>query len=229
MEGKNGIINAPTGSGKTFSLWLPIVIKSISQKLRKENKLKVLWITPVRALANDIKLAMQSACDELESHWRVELRTGDTDVKDREKQRKNPPQALVTTPESLQLFLASKEYNLFFEDLECIVIDEWHELLGNKRGVQIELALSRLKAICPNMQIWGVSATIGNLDEAMQVILGDDLELKPSKMVKADIVKQIDIIPILPDEVEEYPWAGHLGIKLLEKIIPIIKDRKSVV
>ena len=227
MEGKNGIINAPTGSGKTFSLWLPIVLKSITKRKKTPVSLKVIWITPVRALANDLKMAMQTACDELESDWKVELRTGDTDVKDREKQRKNPPQALVTTPESLQLFLASKDYNTFFANLECIVIDEWHELLGSKRGVQIELALSRLKAICPEMQVWGVSATIGNLDEAMQVILGDDLELKPSEMIKSDIVKKIDIIPILPDEVEEYPWAGHLGIKLLEKIIPVINASKT--
>jgi ATP-dependent Lhr-like helicase len=156
-EGKSGLLNAPTGSGKTFAIWLGLLARRNEQK----KGLKILWITPLRALSKDIASAMQDAADELETGWRVGMRSGDTDTKTREALRRNPPDALVTTPESLHLMLASKNYPEYFKHLDAIVVDEWHELIGSKRGVQVELALSRLKSIQPQLLIWGISATIG--------------------------------------------------------------------
>jgi ATP-dependent helicase Lhr and Lhr-like helicase len=219
-EGKSGLLNAPTGSGKTFAIWLGLLARRNEQK----KGLKILWITPLRALSKDIASAMQDASNALETGWRVGLRTGDTDTKTRDALRRNPPDALVTTPESLHLMLASKNYPDYFKHLDAIVVDEWHELIGSKRGVQIELALSRLKSIQPNLLIWGISATIGNLDEAMQVLLGKN---HTGEMVRASNNRFPEIKTVFPDELEKLPWAGHLGIHLLPKVIPILQENQS--
>jgi ATP-dependent Lhr-like helicase len=219
-HGRSGLLNAPTGSGKTFAIWLGLLNRSSAQN----SGLKVLWITPLRALSKDISNAMQEASDSLQVGWKVGLRSGDTDAKTREALRRKPPDALVTTPESLHLMLASKNYPEYFKNLDAVVVDEWHELLGSKRGVQIELAFSRLKSIQPNLLIWGISATIGNLDEAMQVLLGKN---HTGEMVRASNNRFPEIKTVFPDELEKLPWAGHLGIHLLPKVIPILQENQS--
>jgi len=158
---------------------------------------------------------------DLDLDYQIELRTGDTSTAVRQKQRKNPPQALITTPESVHLILATKQGQDFFKQLEFIVVDEWHELLGSKRGVLIELALSRLKSINPNLKIWGISATIGNLEQAKDILLGAS---NKGVLVKAQINKKIDIQTILPDSLEKFPWAGHLGIRLLDKVVDVVNQ-----
>ena len=235
LDGYNGILNAPTGSGKTFAMFLPIAIEHLLNREShpelasgSENKgLRVLWITPVRALTKDIGNAIQSACDELGLEWRVSLRTGDTPASERQQMKKSPPQVLITTPESLHLMLATKDYASFFRKLTTIVVDEWHELLGSKRGVQVELALSRLRTLKPELKVWGISATIGNLDQALHVLLGEHIHTIKQTIVKADNEKEIEMITILPDEIEKFPWAGHIGISLIDKIIPIIHSSGS--
>ena len=105
--------------------------------------------------------------------------------------------------------------------------DEWHELIGTKRGVATELAISRLKHISKDrLKIWGVSATIGNLPQAKRVLLGEDLH-KDSVTIKADIEKKIEVTSILPDEVERFPWSGFLGTKLVDKVLPIINESNT--
>ncbi len=227
-KGKSGLLNAPTGFGKTFALWFGILQhyygdkRFLKQKERfKAPKLHTLWITPLRALSKEIYKTTQLVSAELELDYKIELRTGDTSVADRQKQRKSPPQALITTPESVHLILASKGATDYFKNLEFVIVDEWHELLGSKRGVLIELALSRLKAINPNLKIWGVSATIGNLNEAQEILLGKGHD---GIMVKADIQKKLVIETVLPDSLEKFPWAGHLGIKLLDKVVDIVNQ-----
>jgi ATP-dependent helicase Lhr and Lhr-like helicase len=230
LDGYNGILNAPTGSGKTFAMFLPIAIEHLlySGKISGSKKgLQVLWITPVRALTKDIGNAIQSACDELGLDWKVGLRTGDTSASDRQQMKKSAPQVLITTPESLHLILASKNYSDFFKNLTSVVVDEWHELLGSKRGTQIELALSRLRTVRPELKIWGISATIGNLDQALHVLLGEHIHTLKQTIVKSDNEKQIEMITILPDEIEKFPWAGHIGISLIDKIIPILHSSGS--
>ncbi len=142
--------------------------------------------------------------------------------------RTNMPDLLITTPESLHLLLSSKGYAKTFKDCSAIVVDEWHELLGSKRGVQMELGLSRLKTICKELRIWGISATIGNLEQAREVLLGPSTpELENSVLVKANLNKKITVKSIIPKEMETFPWRGHLGLHLLDQVIPIIKKSKT--
>lgn len=245
LAGESSLVNAPTGSGKTYSLLIPILLEFIKNQpsplppqggttsqhppsggTRGGHGLQAIWITPIRALTKEIQQAAQRAIEGLGLNWEVAVRSGDTSSTERARQKKKPPELLITTPESLHLLLATKGYPDFFKNLKTIVVDEWHELIGSKRGVQVELALSRLKGILPELKVWGISATIGNMDEALQVLLSTQ-NTENERVVRSNIAKQIEVISILPDEIETFPWAGHLGIKLLQKVIPIIENSQS--
>jgi ATP-dependent Lhr-like helicase len=227
FNGKNGMLNAPTGSGKTYALGLPIMLADKLKKGDCKSGLKVLWITPLKALSVDIANALQESADELETGWRVERRSGDISSAKKASQLKNSPDCLVTTPESLHIMLARKGYATYFKYLDSVIVDEWHELLSSKRGVQVELGLSRLKAIRPNLKIWGISATIGNMQEAINVLMGSEKSLANTAIVKADIKKKLKIKTLLPDKMEDMPWAGHLGMRLLKNVLPIIDQNES--
>jgi ATP-dependent Lhr-like helicase len=232
LDGKHGLLNAPTGSGKTYALWVPIVLQYLKEnpdyKTKHKKGLKAIWITPLRALSVEIQQAAQRFADDLGIGLTVGIRTGDTSQSERAKQKRQMPDLLITTPESLMLLLASKGYDKTFKTLTAIVVDEWHELLGSKRGVQMELALSRLKTVSPKLRIWGISATIGNLEEAQDVLLGMDSEFrKNAVLIKAKEKKRIEVRSIIPKKMETFPWRGHLGLHLLEEIIPIINNSKT--
>jgi ATP-dependent helicase Lhr and Lhr-like helicase len=243
INGNSGLVNAPTGFGKTFSVFLGGVIQFINDhpkdyQSKKKNGLRILWITPLRALAKDIGRAMEEVIHELELQWNVGIRNGDTDLSERAKQRRNMPEVMIITPESLHLLLALKGYPDFFKTLRIIAVDEWHELLGGKRGVQVELAISRIvgswqltvdKKANHQLSVWGISATIGNLDEAKEVLIASlpTKQKKKSTIVKAKLHKPIEIISIIPDEIEKYPWAGHMGIKLADRVVPIIEQSNT--
>jgi len=224
ISGNSGLLNAPTGSGKTYALLMPILSISASTQ---EKGIKAIWITPIRALAKEIAIASERAISGMGLSWKVELRTGDSSAADKNRQRLSPPDLLITTPESLHILLAGKEASSVLSHLQCIVIDEWHELLGSKRGVQVELALSRLITLNSSLKIWGISATIGNLEEAMAVLLGKHFESDRSSIVKAELKKDIRVQTLIPDEIEALPWAGHLGIHLLEQVMGIIEGSRS--
>ena len=226
--GEHGMVNAPTGSGKTYALMGAILAHYITHQDKKQPKgLQVIWITPIRALAKEIQQASERMITGLDLPWTVGIRTGDTSSAQRAKQKRNMPNILITTPESLHLLLAQKGYSNVFKNLTCLVCDEWHELIGSKRGVQVELALSRLKSVSQQLRIWGISATIGNMDEAMQVLLGSWYHSKPTRFIKANIKKKLKVKSVLPPEVEQFPWSGHLGIKLLAYVVPILKKSKT--
>ncbi|REE01270.1 ligase-associated DNA damage response DEXH box helicase [Marinoscillum furvescens] len=229
LDGKSGLLNAPTGSGKTYALWMPCLLEHLACHDIAEVTpgVRVLWVTPLRALAKDIQRAMQEVCDDLQLRWAVGLRTGDTTPSQRQAQKKKAPQALVITPESIHVLMSQSDYPNYFKDLSCVIVDEWHELLGTKRGVATELAISRLKALTDNrLKVWGISATIGNLPQARRVLLGEDL-YKKGITLQAQIDKQVEVTSVLPDEVEKFPWTGHLGTRLLPKIMPIIEQSKT--
>ncbi len=246
----SGLVNAPTGCGKTFSVFLGAIISFINDnpdhyRTKGKNGLQLLWITPLRALAKDIGRAMEEVIFELGMQWKVGIRNGDTTISERAKQKRKMPEILIITPESLHLLLAQKDYSEVFKSLKIIAVDEWHELLGSKRGVQVELALSRIigqlkmandhsgnpHSRARELSVWGISATIGNLMQAEEVLLSPLSQIgfgrQDFKTVTANIDKAIHIESIFPDEIEKYPWAGHLGIKLVEKVIPIILESKT--
>lgn len=242
LNGRSGLVNAPTGLGKTFSVFLGAVIDFINQnpetyKTQTSGKLQLLWITPLRALAKDIGRAMEEVITELGMRWRTGIRNGDTPAAERQQQKKYPPEVLIITPESLHLLLAQKNYPAFFASLRIIAVDEWHELLGSKRGVQVELAISRLVALraadthhlplTTSPLIWGISATIGNLKEAGEVLHASLSRKTQPVIVRARLKKNIEVESVFPDEIETYPWAGHLGIKLIDKVIPIIDQSRT--
>ena len=259
---RSGLLNAPTGSGKTYAVWGGVVNSALlnvtpasirsrvngngatpGQARNDTRGLRAIWITPLRALAGEIAESAQRMCDGVGLDWKVGVRTGDTSTKERAAQKKALPQLLVTTPESLHVLLATKGYAELFKHLDWFIADEWHELLGSKRGVQVELGLSRLKALRPQLGIWGISATIGNLQEAMTVLHGADLvdrtrSVDPSGrqpgagryapvLVRSTIKKPIEVRSIIPEKVEHYPWAGHLGLKLARHLLPIIEQSTS--
>ena len=128
----------------------------------------------MRALAADTTRAMKAPLDDLGLGWTVGIRTGDTPAAERARQDRRLPTALVTTPESLSLMLTREQRARELAGVHTVIVDEWHELMGSKRGVQVQLALARLKRWNPGLVVWGLSATLGNLDEAMQVLLGHD-------------------------------------------------------
>ncbi len=237
LAGKSGLVNAPTGCGKTFSVFLGSIIQYINEqpsdfRKKKNLGLQLLWITPLRALAKDIARAMEEVLTELSIPWQVGIRNGDTSTTERQKQKKYMPEVLIITPESLHLLLAQKGYPSVLGSVRIIAMDEWHELLGSKRGVQVELAVSRIihcrktiDASAKTPQVWGISATIGNLEEAKNVLLAPLQQ--EGVIIKAQLDKKIEVIPIIPDEIEKYPWAGHLGIKLAHKLVPVIESNRT--
>jgi ATP-dependent Lhr-like helicase len=234
-KGYSGLVNAPTGFGKTFSLFLAVVIEGINlaeqkDKKKAKDRLQLIWITPLRSLAKDIARAMREVLAELELDWHVGVRNGDTSQAEKLQQKKSMPEVLLITPESLHLLLAQKGSSTLFESLKCIVADEWHELLGSKRGVLVELAISRIKGLQKvnkkqHLRVWGISATIGNIKEALDVIEPDTTAKRT--IIKAKLNKKITIKSILPDDIETLPWAGHLGLKLAYKLLPIIEKSKT--
>ncbi|PIB37907.1 ligase-associated DNA damage response DEXH box helicase [Maribacter sp. 4G9] len=232
LNGKHGLLNAPTGSGKTYALWFPIVLNYIKQnpdyKSKHKKGLKAVWITPLRALSQEIRQSAERVVTDLGTQMTVGIRSGDTSTKTRTEQKKQMPDLLITTPESLQLLLATKGYDKIFKDCTAIVVDEWHEILGTKRGVQMELALSRLKTVSKKLRIWGISATIGNMEQAREVLLGPQSKaLENSVLIKANIHKKITVKSIIPKKMETFPWRGHLGLHLLEYVVPIIKNSRN--
>jgi ATP-dependent helicase Lhr and Lhr-like helicase len=213
---RSGLLHATTGSGKTYAVWLGALNAVLNQKaLHAKNKLRIVWLTPMRALATDTLRALEEPIEQLNIQWRVAMRTGDTSSSERAKQNRQSPEALVTTPESLSLMLGASGCEDRLGAVDLVVVDEWHELMGNKRGVQTQLALARLKAFNPNLMVWGLSATLGNLREAMHVLHGDENGL----LVQGSVPKKMVVDTLMPPSVERFPWAGHLGIRMREGVI----------
>ncbi len=231
LDGLGGLVNAPTGSGKTYSLMMPIVLEFMRAHPgaadRKRAGLQAIWITPIRALSKEIEISATRLVEGLGAGMTIGVRSGDTSLKERTRQTTKPPHLLITTPESLHLLLAQKGYAERFRDLKVLVADEWHELMGSKRGVQVELALSRLKTVAPALKIWGISATIGNMDQALEALLGNHFDSGNFRIIRADIAKKVEIISVLPDTLERMLWAGHLGIQLLTQVVNIVKESNS--
>jgi ATP-dependent Lhr-like helicase len=223
LAGQSGLLHANTGAGKTFAVWFAALQRAGMKTGRHTAGLRVLWITPMRALAADTMRALEESAAELMPAWEVGARTGDTSSAERARQTRKMPAALVTTPESLSLMLSHAQAAEQFRHLDMIVIDEWHELMGSKRGVQVQLALARLRRWRPGLLIWGVSATMGDLDLARQVLLGGD----EGVLVEGDLRKQIVVDCLIPENVARFPWGGHMGLQMLGPVIREIEQHDA--
>ncbi len=212
--GRSGLLHAPTGFGKTLAAWLPPLAGALEKHpTAKPAPCSVLWITPLRALAADTLKSLREPVEAVAPAWEVEARTGDTSSYRRAKLRQRLPFALVTTPESLSLMLTYPDFREKLAHLDTVIVDEWHELLGTKRGVQTELGLARLRRWRPDVRIWGLSATLGNLDEARDALLGPNHPRATTVSAKAR--KPLEIETLIPDEIDRFPWAGHLGTRMI--------------
>jgi ATP-dependent Lhr-like helicase len=245
--GRSGLLHATTGSGKTYALWFALLNRALAGEVAGGG-LRLLWLTPMRALAADTARALAAALAEFGLPWSVGVRTGDTDASERARQAQRLPEVLITTPESLSLLLTRSSSREQLSDIALVVVDEWHELIGTKRGVQVQLALARLRrfarerkesaASVPRpgagegggglddgapphprapqaLSVWGLSATLGNTEHAMQVLLGSESGV----LVRGRIEKKIVVDTLLPEEPGRFPWGGHLGIKMLEPVV----------
>ena len=344
---RSGLLHATTGAGKTYAVWLGaliafsafphvsrarMTIKNIAKKEKQTfAPLTVLWITPMRALAADTLRALQQPLEMLNASvqadgaprfvaWSAGARSGDTAAAERSAQSRRLPTVLVTTPESLSLLLARADAKEVLGSVRMVVVDEWHELLGTKRGVQVQLALARLRSWAPTLPaacgslpdglpprslaacsflppegaappvawqsqfhdgdldgvaltrqgaagpglrgdatstlakkgadpaepelllphlgeggdeglpepasrlvIWGMSATLGNLEEAMHTLLG----CSDGVLVRGQVPKKLIIDTLLPHRVERFSWAGHLGTSLLPQVIEEIEKSST--
>lgn len=223
QENKSGMLTAPTGSGKTYAVALGLLAKQLSENTKKKG-VQLIWVTPIRALSLEIELSLKIATNELGINWRVERRTGDTSSTIKQRQRKNMPEILVTTPESLHVLLSGNGTSSLFNNLQLLVVDEWHDLLGTKRAVLVELFIAYLNHINPNFIIWGISATIGNMQEAADVLLHSS---KNKLLIDSGLKKKIAIHSIIPREIETLPWSGYYGTKMVKEVIPVIQKSKT--
>ena len=178
--------------------------------------IRLLYITPLRALTRDLALAVQEPIDAMNWPLRVGIRNGDTSTSERSRQVRTPPDILITTPESLCVLLAGRHCQRLFRNLDTVILDEWHELIGSKRGVQSELALSWLRQQRVDLQTWAISATIGNLEEASRHALGEGCE--PCLITGAQ-TRGLEVTSILPDSIDGFPWGGHLGLRRYEDLV----------
>jgi ATP-dependent helicase Lhr and Lhr-like helicase len=230
VAGQSGLLHANTGAGKTYAVWFAAMLRGANRSRRDRTGLRVLWITPMRALAADTQRSLEVSAAELGAAspdaigvWTLGARTGDTGSAERARQSKNLPGALITTPESLSLLLSHAGARDQFKHLDMIIIDEWHELMGSKRGVQVQLALARLRRWNPELVVWGLSATMGNLQDARNVLLGVGADESKSVLVEGDLKKQIVVDCLIPQNVSRFPWGGHLGLQMLQPVIEEIE------
>ncbi len=236
LAGESGLVHAATGTGKTYAAWLGPVLEWLRdyparprRKAEAAPPLRVLWITPLRALAGDTEAALRAPIEDFGLPWTVESRTGDTSARIRARQRERLPTALVTTPESLSLLLTRDDADKLFDHLELVVVDEWHELLASKRGVQTELALARLRRFRPELRTLGLSATLGNLDTARDALLGIDTSgtPRPGRIMQGLIPKALRVDALIPATMERFPWSGQIGLRLLPEVVSAIEEGES--
>ncbi len=233
LDGHSGMVHSATGTGKTLAVWMGPILKWIGQNkdrskwnAKRPPACRVLWITPLRALAGDTEQSLRAPLDGLGLPWTLDSRTGDSKASAKARQLKRLPTALITTPESLSLMLTHEKLLEQLSGVEAVIVDEWHELLGTKRGIQTELALARLRKLNPKLRTWGVSATLGNLHEASDALAGNAITT-PMKVIEGYTKKKIELRSVIPDVIERFPWSGHIGTLMVPQVAKLLEDAAS--
>lgn len=221
LDGRSGLVHVPTGAGKTYASYFGPLAESAAHPA---SGLQILYLTPLRAMARDIGKALQAPVADLGLDLEVGFRTGDTNSYQRRKQKKKLPNVLITTPESLSVLLSYANAPRQFSNVQAIIVDEWHELLGGKRGTQTELGMSRVRGFSPSVRIWALSATLKNLDEAARVAVGTG---RTPHIVTAKLERPVEIRSVVPREVDAFPWHGHMGLTMLDEVLNDIDIERS--
>jgi ATP-dependent helicase Lhr and Lhr-like helicase len=232
-EGSNGLVHSGTGTGKTLAVWIGPILQWLKQNTQRNlwnpktpPPLRVLWITPLRALAADTENALRAPIQQMGLPWLLESRTGDSTARVKAKQLKRLPTVLIITPESLCLLLTHESLKSQLSGVECVIVDEWHELLGTKRGIQVELALARLRKLSPLLRTWGLSATLGKLAEAGHALAGNNPTL-PIKIIQGALKKRLRLESLIPAKMERFPWSGHIGTRMVPQVAQQIEQVTS--
>jgi ATP-dependent Lhr-like helicase len=220
-DGRSGLIHAPTGSGKTLAAWGGAVCEILESG---GSGLNFLWLTPLRALAGDTARALDRPLSHNGLRDAVALRTGDTSSYRKKRLMERPPACLVTTPESLAVMLSYADAPRRMARLRGVFVDEWHELVSSKRGILLQLGLARLKALNPGLRVWGISATLGNLDEAREALLGANAR---GVSIDANIDRPIELESLLPESVQRFPWAGRVGVHQLRAVVERVESAET--
>jgi len=237
---QNTLLSAPTGTGKTLAAFAAVLneLISLSEAGSLEDKIYCLYISPLRALSNDIERNLNEPLQEIKKagakigkkiDFRIAVRTGDTPASERSKQLRQPPHILITTPESFAILLNSPRFIERMKDIKWVVVDEIHSLAENKRGVHLSLSLERLQAYNPNACRIGLSATIAPLEEIAKFLVGMKTEKEPRdcRVVDVRFLKKLDlkVVSPLPDLINAS--AAQMQQKLYETLHQLIQGHKT--
>ncbi len=234
QTGHSTLLIAPTGAGKTLAGFLPSLISISSNRSRNDRKpgsaklgIHTLYISPLKALAVDIERNLGLPVREMNLGVNIETRTGDTPTHKRQRQKLNPPDILLTTPEQLSLLIAAKDADRFFEDLDIVIFDELHSLVTSKRGQLLCLALARLRRFCPKLKTIGLSATVAQPDELRQWLVGQGPfgEVNMSSLIKVEGGARPQIT-ILKTQ-KHVPWSGHSARYAMGDVYQAIKEHQT--
>lgn len=231
QAGKSALLIAPTGAGKTLAGFLPSLVDLAQASKPKPGEAKrgihTLYISPLKALAVDIKRNLEKPIEEMGLDIEVETRTGDTPVSRRQRQKLNPPQIMLTTPEQLALLIANKDAPRFFDNLHSVVFDELHSLVTSKRGHLLALGLARLRTFRPELRTIGLSATVSEPDDLRRWLVPQPElgEIALSEFVHLQGGAKPDIT-ILASK-ERVPWSGHSARYAMGDVYRAIKAHQT--
>ena len=205
LEGKNVLLISPTATGKTEAAFLPVL--SMLLQAPQTPGIKVLYITPLRALNRDMMERLEWWCNNLDI--KLAVRHGDTDLKERTRQSRSPPDILITTPETLQAVLSGWVLRQHIQSLRWVIIDEVHELADSKRGSQLSLAMERIRSLLGrDFQMIGLSATIGSPEKVAQFLVGTN---RPVEIIRTPVAKLVKLNVLFPKPTEDdVRLAGRL-------------------
>jgi ATP-dependent Lhr-like helicase len=216
--GVDALLIAPTGGGKTLAGFLPSLIELAGES---GNGIHTLYISPLKALATDIARNLMAPVEEMGLGIRIETRSGDTPAARRARQRDNPPDILLTTPESLLLLLSLENSAHYFGRLRCVVVDEVHALAGTKRGDQLALCLARLRSLAPGARFVGLSATVAHV-QAIKDFIGP-----AARLVQAEDGTPPEVSLLLAET--RIPWSGHMGLAAAQAVLERIRAARMTI